>query len=191
MTAPIAILAVLYAGGYLGQFIGNYALWKQGGGYPGDGTSPLPASPGLSACLRAAVHPPYGIYGLFICIGLLAVLLLFIMRIRYSDTGEYDEDRNFTYSAKGTYDTSGWMSQKERKQKSEIAINKRFRIFIIIKVVMPLSSHKPKPLFHFFHRNIKSICNILYGISFFVQFLSCPNFCFLRCFLFSAFHISL
>ena len=113
MTAPIAILAVLYAGGYLGQFIGNYALWKQGGGYPGDGTSPLPASPGLSACLRAAVHPPYGIYGIFICIGLLAVLLLFVMRIGYSDTGEYDEDRNFTYSAKGTYGTSGWMSRKE------------------------------------------------------------------------------
>lgn len=113
MTAPIAILAVLYAGGYLGQFIGNYALWKQGGGYPGDGTSPLPASPGLSACLRAAVHPPYGIYGIFICIVLLAVLLLFVMRIGYSDTGEYDEDRNFTYSAKGTYGTSGWMSRKE------------------------------------------------------------------------------
>ena len=113
MTAPIAILAVLYAGGYLGQFIGNYALWKQGGGYPGDDTSPLPASPGLSACLRAAVHPPYGIYGIFICIGLLAVLLLFVMRIGYSDTGEYDEDRNFTYSAKGTYGTSGWMSRKE------------------------------------------------------------------------------
>ena len=113
VTAPIAILAILYAGGYLGQFIGNYALWKQGGGYPGDGTSPLPASPGLSACLRAAVHPPYGIYGIFICIGLLAVLLLFVMRIGYSDTGEYDEDRNFTYSAKGTYGTSGWMSRKE------------------------------------------------------------------------------
>lgn len=35
------------------------------------------------------------------------------MRIGYSDTGEYDADRNFTYSAKGTYGTSGWMSRKE------------------------------------------------------------------------------
>ena len=35
------------------------------------------------------------------------------MRIGYSDAGEYDEDRNFTYSAKGTYGTSGWMSRKE------------------------------------------------------------------------------
>jgi len=41
------------------------------------------------------------------------VLLLFVMRIGYSDTGEYDGDRNFTYSAKGTYGTSGWMSRKE------------------------------------------------------------------------------
>lgn len=36
-----------------------------------------------------------------------------VMRMGYSDTGEYDEDRNFTYSAKGTYGTSGWMSWKE------------------------------------------------------------------------------
>lgn len=36
-----------------------------------------------------------------------------VMRMGYSDTGEYDEDRNFTYSAKGTYGTSGWMSRKE------------------------------------------------------------------------------
>ena len=28
-------------------------------------------------------------------------------------TGEYDTDRNFIYSAKGTYGTSGWMSRKE------------------------------------------------------------------------------
>lgn len=35
------------------------------------------------------------------------------MRIGYSDTREYDGDRNFTYSAKGTYGTSGWMSRKE------------------------------------------------------------------------------
>lgn len=43
----------------------------------------------------------------------MAVLLLFVMRIGYSNTGEYDEDRNFTYSAKGTYGTSGWMNRKE------------------------------------------------------------------------------
>lgn len=35
------------------------------------------------------------------------------MRMGYSDTGEYDQDRNFTYSAKGTYGTSGWMNRRE------------------------------------------------------------------------------
>ena len=36
-----------------------------------------------------------------------------VMRMGYSDSGEYDEDRNFTYSSKGTYGTSGWMDRKE------------------------------------------------------------------------------
>ena len=113
MIAPMAVLAILYVGGYLAPFIGNYALWKEGGGSPGDGTAPLMASPELMVCFQAALRPPHGIYGIFICIGLLAVLLLVVMRIGYSDAGEYDEDRNFTYSAKGTYGTSGWMGRKE------------------------------------------------------------------------------
>ena len=71
------------------------------------------ASPDFFTCLASVFHPPYGVYGVLICIGLLAVLLLMVMRMGYSDTGEYDTDRNFIYSAKGTYGTSGWMSRKE------------------------------------------------------------------------------
>ena len=29
VAAPIAVAAILYVGGYLAQFIGNYALWKE------------------------------------------------------------------------------------------------------------------------------------------------------------------
>ena len=47
------------------------------------------------------------------------------MRIGYSDTGEYDEDRNFTYSAKGTYGTSGWMSRKEMASVLELVADLR------------------------------------------------------------------
>ena len=43
IAAPFAILAILYAGGFLAQLLGNYATWKQGGGIPGDGTSPAMA----------------------------------------------------------------------------------------------------------------------------------------------------
>ena len=71
------------------------------------------ASPDFFTCLTSVLHPPYGVYGVLICIGLLAILLLMVMRMGYSDTGEYDTDRNFIYSAKGTYGTSGWMSRKE------------------------------------------------------------------------------
>ncbi|MFQ7163830.1 MAG: VirD4-like conjugal transfer protein, CD1115 family [Acutalibacteraceae bacterium] len=112
-AAPAAVFAILYAGGFLAQLFGNYAAWKQGGGIPGDGTSPGMASPDFFTCLASVFHPPYGVYGVLICIGLLAILLLMVMRMGYSDTGEYDTDRNFIYSAKGTYGTSGWMSRKE------------------------------------------------------------------------------
>lgn len=67
----------------------------------------------IFTCLASVFRPPYGVYGVLICIGLLAILLLMVMRMGYSDTGEYDTDRNFIYSAKGTYGTSGWMSRKE------------------------------------------------------------------------------
>ena len=113
MAAPLAILVILYSGGFLGQILGNYAVWKHGGGVPGDGTSPVAASPDFLTCLTSVLCPPYGVYGVLICIGLLAILLLMVMKMGYSDTGEYDTDRNFIYSAKGTYGTSGWMSRKE------------------------------------------------------------------------------
>ena len=71
------------------------------------------ASPDFFTCLASVFRPPYRVYGVLICIGLLAILLLMVMRMGYSDTGEYDSDRNFIYSAKGTYGTSGWMSRKE------------------------------------------------------------------------------
>lgn len=53
-------------------------------------------------CLTSVLHPPYGVYGVLICIGLHAILLLMVMKMGYSDAGEYDTDRNFIYSAKGT-----------------------------------------------------------------------------------------
>ena len=65
--------------------MGNYAAWKQGGGIPGDGTSPAAASPDFFTCLTSVLHPPYGVYGVLICIGLLAILLLMVMRMGYTD----------------------------------------------------------------------------------------------------------
>lgn len=71
------------------------------------------ASPDFFTCLSSVFRPPYGLYGTLICIGLLAILMVMVMRMGYNDTGEYDRDRNFTYSEKGTYGTSGWMDRRE------------------------------------------------------------------------------
>ena len=113
---PAALIAVLYAGGYLAQLFGNYAAWKQEGGYPGDGTSPGLASPDFITCILAVFRPPYGVYGILLCAVFLIFLLVLVMRLGYSDTGEYDRERNFIYSRKGTYGTSGWMGKKEARE---------------------------------------------------------------------------
>ena len=125
IAGPVALLAVLYAGGYLAQFISNYTTWKNNGGYPGDGTAPTMPSFDFLTCLSFVFQPPYGIYGVLVCVGLLAVLLIMVMRMGYSESGEYDEDRNFTYSSKGTYGTSGWMTSKEMKGVLELVPNLR------------------------------------------------------------------
>ncbi len=77
------------------------------------GTSPAFPDAGFFPCLAAAFHFPYGLYGLGLCIGALALLILMVMRMGYSEGGEYDRRRNLVYSNKGTYGTAGFMSRKE------------------------------------------------------------------------------
>lgn len=113
---PLITFTLLYGGGYIAQFIRNYSIWKEGGGIPGDGSSPVIPSFSVHSCLEAAFSLPYGIFGMLICIAVLALLIMMVMRMGYSDTGEYDRDRNFIYSRKGTYGTSGFMSAKEAEE---------------------------------------------------------------------------
>lgn len=113
---PPLLFALLYGGGYIAQFIRNYTVWKDAGGTPGYGTSPEMPSFSLAACFEAIFTFPYGIIGVLICIGVLALLIVMVMRMGYGDTGEYDKDRNFIYSKKGTYGTSGFLSEKEAEE---------------------------------------------------------------------------
>ena len=113
---PPLLFALLYGGGYIAQFIRNYREWQDAGGTPGGGTSPELPSFSLSACFEAMFTFPYGVIGALICVGVLALLIVMVMRMGYGDTGEYDKDRNFIYSKKGTYGTSGFMSEKEAEE---------------------------------------------------------------------------
>lgn len=115
LPLPIAITALLYGGGYLAQFIYNYEIWQQNGGTTYGGTAPAFPSSDFLSCIRAAFYFPYGLYGIGICLAALGLLIVMVMRMGYSETGEYDSKRNLTYSNKGTYGTAGFMSKKEMK----------------------------------------------------------------------------
>ena len=113
LVSPVLLLALCYAGGYLAQWLENYARWQQAGGIPGQ-SAPARASPAFFACTSALFGWPYGLYGVLICIAAAAFLVVLLMRMG-TGSGAYDKDRNFSYSDKGTYGTSGWMDRKEMK----------------------------------------------------------------------------
>ena len=115
LPLPFAIIALLYGGGYLSQFIYNYEIWQQSGGTTYGGTAPEFPDSDFISCILAAFRFPYGLYGIGICVLVLALLIIMVMRMGYSDTGEYDRERNLTYSNKGTYGTAGFMNKKEMK----------------------------------------------------------------------------
>ena len=115
LPLPFAIIALLYGGGYLSQFIYNYEVWQQNGGTTYGGTAPAFPDSDFISCILSAFRFPYGLYGIGICVLVLALLIIMVMRMGYSDTGEYDRERNLTYSNKGTYGTAGFMNKKEMK----------------------------------------------------------------------------
>lgn len=120
---PPLLFGLLYGGGYIAQFMRNYSQWQTSGGTPGDGTSPTMPSFDIGSCFSAIFSMPYGIIGILICVVVLALLIGMVMRMGYSETGEYDKDRNFIYSRKGTYGTAGFMSEKEAEEIFDITSN--------------------------------------------------------------------
>lgn len=107
------LLTLLYGGGYVAQFIRNYNEWQASGATMGDGSAPATPSFAIGACFGAMFSFPYGIIGIVLCIGVLALLIFMVMKMGYGDRGEYDRTRNLVYSAKGTYGTAGFMPKKE------------------------------------------------------------------------------
>lgn len=112
---PFAVAALLYGGGYISQFLYNHHVWQQAGGTLYSGTSPEFPDTGFLSCVLAAFRFPYGLYGVGICVAVIGILVFMVMRMGYSETGEYDRDRNLVYSNKGTYGTAGFMTKKEMK----------------------------------------------------------------------------
>ena len=138
----IPILAmILYGGGYISQFIRNYFNWMAFGQIG----SPEFPSFGLSDCIDGLLAFPYGIYGVLICICLFAVLIFLIMHMCDDDGEVRDTERNLSYSNKGTYGTSGFMTESELSEVLELTDPKKTDGTILGKlngkaVCLPLKS---------------------------------------------------
>ncbi len=116
LLLPIA-LAVLYGGGYIAQFIRNYKLWQAGGSR---GSPEFPSYMPLE-CWKALFSFPYGLVGVGICVGLFVILIFMIMRMGLNEGETTDRERNLSYSSKGTYGTSGYMTDSEMSKVLELA----------------------------------------------------------------------
>ena len=130
LILPIALGALLYGGGYIAQFLYNYDVWQAAGGV--FGTAPEFPDGNFFACIAAVFRWPYGLYGVGGCIAALAVLVFMVMRMGYSETGAYDQERNLIYSNKGTYGTAGFMTKKELKGVLDLVPNIRKHPGIIL-----------------------------------------------------------
>ena len=107
-------LCILYAGGYIAQFIGNYKVWTSAGNFAGNGSYPKAPSLHPMACLSALTQFPYNLYGISLCFLALGLLVFLLMRMGVDRNGEvFDKERNLNYSLKGTYGTSGFMTPDE------------------------------------------------------------------------------
>lgn len=98
-----ALMASIYPGLLVGElFNGNQAVMH--------GVQAPKFGFGLQA-LKMLICP-YGYYGIITV--LIGINVLYYAMMHRDSDGSHDEDRNLTYSEKGTYGTSGWMSKAER-----------------------------------------------------------------------------
>lgn len=70
----LAVALLLYACGYVTQFIGNYAIWQKNGGMRG-GTSPPFPSLSPPACLKGILWFPYNLYCMAGCTATVAAIV--------------------------------------------------------------------------------------------------------------------
>ena len=116
-------MVVLYTGGYLSQLLQNFIAWKQSNPIPGDGSMPAAASFHFFDCVRCAMNFPDSLPGVCFSGLIIGAITIMLIKAFSGDGGNYDEDRNFLYSSKGTYGTSGWMTYQEMKTVLELVPN--------------------------------------------------------------------
>lgn len=113
LSALPLLSALMYGSGYIAGLIRNYDEWQASGGTMGDGSSPKFPDAGIGECLKGLFSYPYGLIGFGICGAAIIIIVLVIMKMGSGERTDVDKERNFEYSNKGTYGTSGFMTEKE------------------------------------------------------------------------------
>lgn len=111
----MTVLPLLYFSGLLAQLLENYHRWQTAGGVLGDGTSPELPKTNFLSCLFSV----FSVYGLkaFAAVSLAVGILFLMLWVRDREDGQnYDRERNFKYSKKGTYGTARFLSVKEMRE---------------------------------------------------------------------------
>ena len=130
LAVILGMAALFYLGGLVNQLTLGYQQWLSDGGMTGKATmgtiyfSPL-------SCWRSAMSLS-GLKCTFFVSVLLGGLYLIIRLYNRFGSNDYDP-RNFTRSKRGTYGTSGWMSEKEMREVLEIASPERAKGIILGK----------------------------------------------------------
>lgn len=105
LQAGITLLPAIYLGGVLGQFLfNNQHLYDE------QYHNPVFTVDGVLGFIFSNM---YGIFGIFIAWFALNAGILYLWN-RVGGSANIDAERNFEYSEKGTYGTSGWMTEEER-----------------------------------------------------------------------------
>ena len=130
LAVILGVAALLYLGGLISQLTIGYQKWLADGGMTGKATmgtiyfSPL-------ACWRSAMTGSGLKCTLFTAV-LAGGLFAFVRLQNRFGSNDYDP-RNFTRSKRGTYGTSGWMSEKEMRSVLEVAGPERAKGIILGK----------------------------------------------------------
>lgn len=120
--------ALLYLGGLLGQWTGNYQMWLAGGGMTGQMTMP-PVDWNPLRCLRAAFSPA-GLRGILLILGIGGAVFAYV-KLHDRFGGKEHDPRGFTVSKAGTYGTASWMKEKEMREVLEVANPSKTKAMIL------------------------------------------------------------
>ncbi len=117
VAALLALIALLYLGGLISQFLSNYNQWLASDGLMGQAQIAAPDWNPL-VCFRSA-FTVNGLKGIgFICIVGGGIFAYVKLHDKFT-SGSYDP-RGFTKSKYGTYGTASWMNEKELKEVLEV-----------------------------------------------------------------------